>query len=81
MSNATWSIAEAKSKLSEVLNRAEHQPQIITRRDRQYVVIDGNEYQRLRGDLPSFKQLILEGPSLEGVDLVRDPSPSREVSL
>lgn len=81
MSVPEWSIADAKSKLSEVLNLAEQKAQIITRRNRQYVVMDGDEYRRLTGSLPSLKNLILEGPSLEGVDLDRDSSSGREVDL
>ncbi len=81
MPHSEWSIADAKTKLSEVLNRAEQEAQIITRRDRQYVVLDGDQYRRLTGDAPSLKDLILNGPSLEGVDLERDPSPSREFDL
>lgn len=81
MSVPEWSIADAKSKLSEVLNLAEQKAQIITRRNRQYVVMDGDEYRRLTGSLPSLKNLILQGPSLEGVDLDRDSSSGREVDL
>jgi len=81
MAHSQWSIADAKTKLSEVLNRAEQEVQIITRRDRQYVVMEGDQYQRLTGKVPSLKDLILKGPSLEGVDLDRDPSPSREFDL
>jgi prevent-host-death family protein len=76
-----WTIADAKSKLSEVLNRAEREAQIITRRDRQYIVLDGDEYRRLTGTLPSLKDLILSGPSLEGVDLRRDQTNGRELDL
>lgn len=76
-----WSIADAKSKLSEVLNMAEREAQIITRRNRQYVVLDGDEYRRLTGSHPSLKQLILGGPSLENVDLDRDQSSGRELEL
>jgi prevent-host-death family protein len=81
MPQAGWNVADAKSKLSEVLNRAEHEAQIITRRNRQYVVLDADEYKRLTGSLPSLKELILRGPSLEGVDLRRDPSAGRELDL
>jgi prevent-host-death family protein len=76
-----WNIADAKSKLSEVLNLAEQEAQIITRRNRQYVVLDGDEYRRLKGSLPSLKQLILRGPSLDAVDLDRDQSGGRELDL
>jgi prevent-host-death family protein len=78
---SVWNVADAKSKLSEVLNLAEREAQIITRRNRQYVVLDGDEYRRLKGSLPSLKQLILNGPSLEGVELNRDQSPGRELEL
>ncbi|TWU29847.1 type II toxin-antitoxin system Phd/YefM family antitoxin [Bythopirellula polymerisocia] len=81
MPASKWNIADAKSKLSEVLNLAQHQAQIITRRNRHYVVLDGDEYQRLKGNLPSLKELILHGPSLEGVNLERDPSPGGEIEL
>ncbi len=78
MPHSEWNIADAKSKLSEVLNRAEEKAQIITRRNRQYVVMDGDAYRRLTGSVTSLKELILNGPSLEGVDLKRDRSPGRE---
>lgn len=81
MPRTQWNIADAKSKLSEVLNRAEDEAQVITRRNRQYVVLDGNEYRRLKGTLPNLKDLILGGPSLAGVDLKRDQSRGRELEL
>ena len=81
MSTDEWNIADAKSKLSEVLNQAEKEAQVITRRNHQYVVLDGEEYLRLKGTLPSLKDLILDGPSLEGVDVTRDASSEREVDL
>lgn len=81
MPTPQWNIADAKSKLSEVLNLAEEEAQIITRRNRQYVVLDGDEYRRLTGSLPSLKGLLLSGPSLKGVDLDRDTSAGRELEL
>jgi prevent-host-death family protein len=81
MRKTTWSIADAKSQLSEVLNRAEREAQVITRRQRRYVVVDGHEYERLIGALPGLKELILEGPSLDGIDLERDQSSGRDVPL
>jgi prevent-host-death family protein len=81
MPHTEWTIADAKSKLSEVLNLAEQEAQIITRRDRQYVVMDGDAYRRLTGAQPTLKDLILGGPSLDGVDLKRDQSAGRELEL
>jgi len=81
MKPTEWRIADAKSKLSEVLNRAERQAQVITRRDRRFIVMDGEHYRRLTGAAPSLKDLILNGPTLEGVDLDRDRSLGREIDL
>lgn len=81
MPTSQWNIADAKSKLSEVLNLAEQEAQIITRRNREYVVLDGEEYRRLKGSLPSLKEVILDGPSLDGLDLDRDRSSGRELEL
>jgi len=81
MSTTEWNFTDAKSKLSEVLNRAEHDPQVIKRRDRRFIVVEDEEYQSRTGDLPSLKDVILNGPSLEGVDLERDQSPGRDFDL
>lgn len=81
MPETEWSVADAKSKLSEVLNRADKEPQVITRRDRRYVVVEGERYQRLTGAKPDLRALILQGPSLEGIDLSRDRSLGRELEL
>lgn len=78
---SVWSIADAKSKLSDVLNQAEREAQFINRRNRQYVVLDGDEYRRLIGNQVSLKELILEGPNLEEIDFSRDQSGSRELKL
>jgi antitoxin Phd len=78
----TWNLSEAKNKLSEVLDRATHDgPQTIRRRDESFVVMPEADYERLAGRKPSFKDWLLNGPSLEGVDLERDKSPMREVEL
>ncbi len=52
MPHSEWSVADAKSNLSEMLNCAEKEAQVITRRDRQYIVLDGKQYKRLTGDAP-----------------------------
>lgn len=78
-----WMLAEAKNKLSEVVNLALTQgPQRVTRRGQSVVILDEKEYQRLKGKKPSFKEfLIQQGPSFEDLDLTRDQSPSREFKL
>lgn len=45
----TWSVREAKDHLSELLNAAEREPQVITRRGQHAgVVLSEAEYKRLR---------------------------------
>lgn len=80
-----WSLAEAKDRLSEVVRRAETEgPQPISVRGRQAaVVLSAEDYRRLRDPAAprDFKDWLLNGPSLEGIDLERDPSPGREADL
>ena len=78
-----WRLAEAKNKFSEVVNRAlKEGPQWVRRRKDTVVVISLEEYERLTGAKPGFKDFLLsEGPDLEGVDIKRDPSPMRDVDL
>lgn len=78
----TWNLADAKNRLSEVVNLALSQgPQTITRRKDAVVVISAAEYEELVGKRQSFKDFLMNGPSLEGLDLGRDQSPMRDVEL
>lgn len=77
-----WKLADAKNRLSELVNRVSSMgPQIILRRKERFVVVSEREYRRLTGERPSLKQLLLEGPDLTGVDLERDRTPGRDVGL
>ncbi len=77
-----WKLADAKNRLSELVNRAmDEGPQWIRRRNDAFVVVSEREYQKLVGERPTLKQSILNGPSLDGVDLDRDQSPMRDVEL
>lgn len=76
----TWNLAEAKNRLSEVVNLALREgPQTITRRNDAVVLISAERYAELTGPRQSFKDFLLSGPSLEGLDLDRDRSPMRDV--
>lgn len=78
----TWNLAEAKNKLSEVVNLALTEgPQTITRRKDAVVVISAEKYAELTGRRQSFKDFLMSGPSLDGLDLERDKSPMRDVEL
>jgi antitoxin Phd len=77
-----WNLSEAKNRLSEVLDRAGNEgPQRIQRRDEAFLVIPESEYEKLTGKRPAFKDWLLNGPSLEGLDLERDCSPMRELAI
>lgn len=76
-----WRLADAKNRFSELVNRALSEgPQRVHRRNDTVVVIAQREYEKLTGDRPSFKELLLAGPGLDDLDLVRDRSPMRDVT-
>ena len=80
-----WSLAAAKNQLSEVVRRAKRDgPQVISiRGEESAVVLSKADYERLSDPQrpKTFKEWLLSGPSLEGLDLERDQSPSRDVDL
>jgi prevent-host-death family protein len=77
-----WQIADAKNRLSELVNRAlTDGPQRIRRRKEAVVVLAEEEYQHLTGAQPDFKDYLIQGESLEGVDLSRDARPGRDISV
>ncbi len=77
-----WNLADAKNRFSEVVNLALTQgPQRIRRRKDTVVVVAAEEFERLVGYRPTFKDYLAQGESFEGLDLAHDPSPSRDVAL
>ena len=77
-----WNLAEAKNRLSEVVNLVLSEgPQTITRRKDAVVVVSAARYAELTGQRPSFKDFLLGGPSLEGLDLEREESPAWGLAL
>jgi len=77
-----WQMADAKNRFSEVMNRALREgPQRVSRRKESVIVLAEDEYQRLAGTRPDFKEYLMQGESLDGVNLARDQSPGRDVSL
>lgn len=81
----TWTLAEAKDRLSEVVRRAAIEgPQTISVRGKDTaVVISKAEYEQLTPSKPKgdFVEFLLSIPSLEGVDLERDRSLPRDIDL
>ena len=78
----TWKLAEAKNRLTEVVNLALSEgPQTITRRNDTVIVISAAEFAELTGNRPGFKDYLTHGESFEGLELTRDPGPGRDVEL
>jgi antitoxin Phd len=77
-----WNLADAKNRFSKVVNLAlTVGPQRIHRRKDTVVVVAADEFERLTGRRPAFKDYLIKGESFEGLDLSRDSSPSRDVAL
>jgi antitoxin Phd len=74
-----WRFADAKNRLSELINRALTEgPQRVLRREDAVVVVAERDYEKLSGARPSFKEFLLsKGAGLERVDLTRDRSAMR----
>jgi prevent-host-death family protein len=82
----TWTVAQAKARLSEVIDKARHQgPQAITRNGKSaVVVVDAATWKRTqrREQRGSFADFLLDSP-LRGSDLevTRLPGAIRDVEL
>jgi antitoxin Phd len=65
-----WQLAEAKNRLSEVVNRALTEgPQRIKRRGDRVVVLSKAEYDRLTGKQRSLVEFVLDGPDLGDLEI------------
>ena len=76
-------MADAKNRLSELVNRAlADGPQVVRRRKDAVVVMDQRYYEELKGKRTDFRTFLLRGrPSLDDLDLSRDRSPMRDVAV
>ncbi len=80
---SVWQLQEAKAKLSQLVNMAEHEPQIISRHGvEKTVVLSLEKYKELQGKKENFVDFMRKSP-LYGLDLEfeRDKSPAREIEL
>ena len=79
----TWTVAGAKAKLSEVMERAQLAPQTITRNGKpSVVVVSAEEWQRKTGRRGSLAEFLLASPLRDAdLDLERQHDEPRDVSL
>lgn len=79
----TWRVQDAKSRFSEVLERAQTEgPQTITRHGRERaVVLSIENYRALMAHQPDFKAYLLGGPKVDDFPIERDADTGREIEL
>ena len=78
-----WTVAKAKAKLSEVIDRAQSEPQTITRNGKpSVVVVSAEEWQRKTARKGTLVEFLMESP-LRGADLdfERQRDEPRDLSL
>ncbi|MCR5860538.1 type II toxin-antitoxin system Phd/YefM family antitoxin [Mesorhizobium sp. J428] len=67
--DANWTVAGAKARLSEVIERAQSTPQTITRNGKpSVVVVSAEEWQRKTVRKGTLAEFLMDSP-LRGVDL------------
>lgn len=79
----TWQLQDAKTRLSEVIERAQREgPQMITRHGTERaVVISVQEYRMLAAHRPDFKAHLLGGPKVDDFSIDRSRDSGRIIEL
>ncbi len=76
-----WEFADAKDRLSELINQViSNGPQRIRRRADSFIVISERDYLLLVGKRRSLKELLLSDPKSDQLQTERDPSPMRDAA-
>ena len=78
-----WTVANAKARLSEVIERAQSEPQTITRNGRPSVVIVSvEEWNRKTARQGSLARFLLDSPLADSdVESGRDSEQPRDIGL
>jgi prevent-host-death family protein len=78
-----WQLQEAKQRFSELVRRAQSEgPQVVTRHGEEVVVVvPAEEFRRMSGQKPDFKEFLMSGPDLSVLDLERPREMPRDVEL
>jgi antitoxin Phd len=79
----SWQVQEAKSRFSELLERAQRQgPQVITKHGvERAVVLSVDDYRRLVQLKPRLKDYLLSGPKVDDFEIERSRDLGRETDL
>jgi antitoxin Phd len=80
---ATWQVQDAKTRLSEVIERARSEgPQTITRHGKERaVVLSIEDYRLLAALRPDFKAYLLGVPKVDDFSIDRDHDAGRTIEL
>lgn len=81
--DTNWTVAGAKARLSEVIERAQSAPQTITRNGKpSVVVVSAEEWQRKTVRRGTLAEFLMDSP-LRGadLDLERQPDEPRDLRL
>jgi len=77
-----WQLADAKNKLSEVVQLALNEgPQRIKRCQDAVILLSEKAYLQLTGQRLGFKEFLLEGAGLDSLDLELDKTSMRDIQL
>jgi prevent-host-death family protein len=80
---ANWQVQEAKTKLSEVIERARSEgPQTITKHGKaRAIVLSIDDYEAMKRSRPNLIDYLKTGPFFDDVDLERSRDTGREIDL
>jgi antitoxin Phd len=80
---ARWQVQEAKTRLSEVIERAQSKgPQIITRHGAERaVILSITDYRTLIAHKPGLKEYLLGGPKVDEFEVKRNRDTGRDIRL
>ncbi|MBV9051876.1 MAG: type II toxin-antitoxin system Phd/YefM family antitoxin [Hyphomicrobiales bacterium] len=80
---STWTIAHAKSRLSEVVDQAQHGPQMITRNGKpRAVIVSTEEWARKTARRGTLAEFLLASPLRHAdIDLERQHDLPRDTTL
>ncbi|HGG60155.1 MAG TPA: type II toxin-antitoxin system Phd/YefM family antitoxin [Gammaproteobacteria bacterium] len=84
MKDSTWQLQEAKSKFSQLVERAmREEPQIVTKHgNKAVVVLSFEEYAKLTRPKTSLVEFLRTSPLAEaGLDITRNKETPREIDL
>jgi antitoxin Phd len=74
-----WRLADAKNRFSELFTQAlSLGPQRVRRFKDAVIMLSEQDYERIAGRRPSFKDFLSQGESFEDLDFGRESGPGRE---